>query len=151
MELRLYSFVNFYLSARQGGIQTGHASVRLLRKYAKLGEAWSYKLDMVNDWADNHETYIVLNGGPMTGVKGALDIIEKCEYPFSPFYESGEALGGILTCVAVVLPETVYNAMYNKNDVFPEWVYIDPISGSITQYSPEVLELVKLVKSSRLF
>jgi hypothetical protein len=108
MELRLYSFVNFYLTKSiQAGIQTGHCAVDLVRKYDVLNTVHK---QIVHDWADNHKTFIILNGGDMDSMINTVKIIEKLDYPHCIFHESRSALDGILTCVSVVLPETVFAA-----------------------------------------
>jgi len=60
-ELRLYCLVPYNLSPIQQGIQALHATVELGMKGNK-----DYK-----EWAKNHKTVIVLNGGT-TGKKGSL-------------------------------------------------------------------------------
>src|SRR5271167_740197 len=101
MELRLYSFVNFYLSSIQQGIQTGHAAVDLVRKYADRNRYNSditpENVEMVANWADNHKTFIVLNGGDLKSMCTLLVTLEKCGFPFVDFHESSDALGGIMT------------------------------------------------------
>lgn len=114
MELRLYSFVNFYLSDMQKGIQTGHAAVDLVREYVpdEPETVSQNHLNMVADWADNHKTFIVLNGGNNAGLKAAVGIINDIDLPWTCFYEDQDSLGGILTCIAVVVPENYFNAKY---------------------------------------
>jgi hypothetical protein len=111
MELRLYSFVNFYLSSIQQGIQTGHCAVDLVRKYANAVHAMDVKpCDMVAEWADKHKTFIILNGGDFDGIMAASKVVEESGYPFAFFHESAGALAGVRTCVSVVLPENLFNA-----------------------------------------
>ena len=66
-ELRFYCFVNFYLSSMQQGIQTGHAAVDIVRKYTCgelkfFNEVTPRKTSLVTKWADDHKTFITLNG-----------------------------------------------------------------------------------------
>jgi hypothetical protein len=156
MELRLYSFCNFYLSSIQQGIQTGHAAVRLVRKY--LGSASSCR-DMVKDWADNHETFIILNGGDNDGVEAAHAAIIGSGYPFDHFRESQGALGGMKTCCAVILPESVFNAKVDPHFGWAQSPSINYIStfeenGVLVHryFGPEDPEypLIQLLRSSRL-
>lgn len=122
-ELRFYAFTNFYISSIQHGIQTGHASVDLLRKYEqRLHDAQNSDNDhlkatrvsaaindlhVVRDWADNHKTYVILNGGDWFGVNKIFDIVAEAGFPFCDFYEPG--LGNIRTTVGVVLPDSIFN------------------------------------------
>jgi hypothetical protein len=56
LEKRLYFFVPYNISEIQKGIQAGHAALRYARKFGeKDPEVW--------DFIDNHETWIILNGG----------------------------------------------------------------------------------------
>ncbi len=117
MELRLYSFVNFYLSSIQQGIQTGHAAVKLVRKYQPRTQAqtpeqvaWNTRCTLVDEWAEFHETFYVLNGGDLAKLKLIATAVAATDFPFAKFIESQDALGGMLTAVAVVLPEHIFDA-----------------------------------------
>jgi len=58
LEVRMYFFVPYNISGIQKGIQAGHAALRYARAFsADNPEVW--------DFVDNHETWIVLNGGTM--------------------------------------------------------------------------------------
>lgn len=114
-ELRFYTFVNFYLSGIQNGIQTGHCSVRLVRKYTANGnpfnsEITDEKIHMVERWADSYETYIVLNGGDDENLNDIEQVVAKSGFPWANFIESKRALNNLRTCVGVVLPEYIFNA-----------------------------------------
>lgn len=157
MELRLYSFVNFYLSSIQQGIQTGHCAVDLVRKYTpwplnKYDEARAKQEQLVADWADNHKTFIILNGGDLDGVIEARKIIMQAEVPWESFYESQGALGGMLTCVACVLPETIFNA--RPTAVAGPQIYAHQADNEDTPiiYNPghQYYDLITLLRSSRL-
>src|ERR1051326_3748685 len=91
-ELRLYCFNQFYLSGIKNGIQAMHSSNVLLRKYAK--EQHLQPLDkklMAIDWADNHITVVVLNGGDCQNMSKLRGLLEspKNPYPFAAFKETG--------------------------------------------------------------
>jgi hypothetical protein len=147
MELRLYCFVDWMLSSIQQGIQTGHAAVDLVRKYPRNA--------MVSDWADNHKTFIILNGGDYEGVREALRITSETKFPFVPFYESKRANGGRITCVAVVLPETVFNAApfidtsYTPSKLFR---HVDEKTGDEIVYASDhkLYEFLTLLKGCAL-
>jgi hypothetical protein len=99
-ELRCYTFTIFQLSPIQQGIQAGHAAVELtLRGH-----------DLTLEWARNHKTLVCLNGGT---TKDVLDLTtflanQQNPYPWTYFQESEEFLAGIVTSVAIVLPERVF-------------------------------------------
>lgn len=133
-ELRLYSFVNFYLSAIQQGIQTGHAAVQMLRNYDAADEN---KKQLVYEWADDHKTFIVLNGGANAQIREVCALLTSLDYPWAPFCEDEQSLGGIITCVAVVLPDDVFN-MERKTNIHGEIVYSwtrEVEGGSLTYMS----------------
>ena len=113
-------FVNImYLLSGQTGIQAQHASTRLMLKYWNLDNQEEYlgpnkKVDIVKEWADKHETSIVLNGG-MHG-----DLVElhnwlcqnqnEISVPFASFEESEYALNDVMTSIAIVLPQWIWGA-----------------------------------------
>jgi hypothetical protein len=117
--LRLYSFVTFYLAKGiHAGIQTGHAAVDLTRKYMpNKGESEEH-VAMVAQWADIDKTFIVLNGGMHFEMQQVLDTVRDSGYPFAVFHESQEALAGIMTSVVVVLPESIYDMRRVPNQYF---------------------------------
>lgn len=107
-ELRLYTFTNFYLSSIQQGIQPAHSQNELMMA-AALGEMPGS--DMLYDWAENHKTIICLNGGDNKGINEWCGFLHHTSnpFPFAPFFESEDALGGIMTSVAVVLPARIFD------------------------------------------
>lgn len=132
-QLRFYSYTNFYISSIQHGIQTGHASVDLLQKYRREfdnainSENDSEKVNriakardnlaVVTDWADNHKTYVVLNGGDDIGITQINDLVSKTGFPFIDFKEPG--LGNIRTCVGIILPDEIFTM--KRTFVKTEW------------------------------
>ena len=69
LEMRMYFFVPYNISEMQRGIQAGHASLRYARLFsAEYPEVW--------DFVDNHETWIVLNGGTMNDSRDFEGIAE---------------------------------------------------------------------------
>lgn len=113
--MRLYTFGNFYFSSIQQSIQGAHAAVELFNKYIPH----PYNDNMVDDipqinqlwdWSNNHKTMICLNGGMNSDLISTKEFFEdeNNPYPWSTFYESEEAMGGILSNVCIVLPEKVY-------------------------------------------
>lgn len=158
MELRLYCFVNFYLSSIQQGIQTGHAAVDLVRKYTAHGNPLrasitSYHEHLVEQWADNYKTFIILNGGDSVGIANATDLIAKNGvFPWASFSESENSLKGIQTCVAVVLPEYIFAAekQFKENGDY-DWIYrYEEEKSQVYSRGHQHFELVNFVKNCRL-
>jgi hypothetical protein len=152
-ELRLYAFVNFYLSSIQQGIQTGHASVDIIRKYVHpMAAVEPRHTEMVADWADNYKTYITLNGGRHVDIKKALVLAEKSGFPFAPFHEDEDSLGGLMTAVAVVLPDYIFNLRRKFENGVVRYEWIEPTSGAkyLIQETDELFEFVDFLKSKDL-
>ena len=122
MGLRLYSFCNFYISQIQGGIQTAHLVHELFNKYGTVDNSKGFS--QLDKWSRNHKTIIVLNGGPNEYLRSRwmmfqreLSAVEdeiKCKLPWSSFNEDEFSLGGVMTCVGVVLPECIFDAVDYK-------------------------------------
>lgn len=106
--MRLYTFINMYLSSIQQGIQTAHIVHELFNKYLHNNVARPYEL--LYDWSENHKTIIVLNGGDAFDIDNLYHFLLKDEnpYPFTSFHESEDALWGVTTGVGIVLPESIY-------------------------------------------
>lgn len=117
----MYVLANFYLSSIQQGIQSAHVVHELFVKY-------KYNFDLSSrlyDWAENHKTMIVLNGGMNEGILAIaqlfVDEAKKLSFPapFTSFNEDETSLGGIMTGVGIVLPEEIYDAVdYRKASPF---------------------------------
>jgi len=102
MESRLYSFAHSWLSGIQKGIQTQHATVRLLREKSRNKS--------VIRWADKDQTTIVLEGGGSHALEDKFNIFnELTDFPCQIFYEDQESLSGAPTAVVVILPDWFYN------------------------------------------
>lgn len=119
--MRCYHLCNFYLSSIQQGIQSAHSQMELFVKY----EIDSLQKTSLVEWAKFHKTMIVLNGGMLSDMVKSLEFLNTDEniYPWAPFNESEEALGGILTNIAIVLPEKIY--------LTAEWIRKKIVSESL--------------------
>jgi hypothetical protein len=112
--MRFYGFGNYYLSSLQQGLQAAHAAVDLHVKYNIL-EQGHYDIkpcqDMYNDWAQNHKTMVLLNGGNSADLQDLFDFLycEENPYPFVKFHEDEVSLNGALTYVGMILPEKIYS------------------------------------------
>ena len=117
MESRLYTFVNpLYMKEIQHGIQSLHVGGELHQKYHRI--CICAESDLLYDWNDNHKTVIVLAGGPHGELVAIRDYMftdaRMLGLPFAHFNEDEYSLGGILTCVGVVVPEPLYNAVNGR-------------------------------------
>lgn len=111
--MRLYTFTNWYLSSVQQGIQPQHLTSEFFVKYPNESQTPD---NVLWDWAKNHKTTICLNGGNNAGLLDIYAQLEqicpKANLPFCKFHEDQDSLGGILTCVGIVVPERIY--AYNE-------------------------------------
>lgn len=136
MDYRLYFFTNFYISSIQKGIQAGHCAVELMN-----GQYRDHPV--TRDWATNHKTFIVLNGGAQLELEHTYEVLSRnvASYPFALFKEDA-GLNYALTCVGIIVPEHIYEFTsknrgcsiigYGKGAVVPE---------SICQaHAPEIYE-----------
>lgn len=126
-ELRCYHFGHFQLSSIQQGIQGAHAQMELFVKYniaesTELDNIPEYapttpelqfieKTNMLYDWGKNHKTMICLNGGNTEGLHMVNDHLDSPDNPFpwANFHESEDAMAGLMTNVAIVLPDYIFN------------------------------------------
>ena len=104
---RCYHFGNFYLSSIQQGIQSAHAQTNMFLKYDKGQSTHS---TVLYEWAKN-PTMICLNGGMNSDLVRLEHHLNQYndKYPFASFREDEDALDSILTNVAIILPDTIYN------------------------------------------
>ena len=136
--MRLYSLTNMYLSPIQQGIQTAHALHELYENYAGFSNETSSK---IHEWAKNHKTIIVLNGGYQSSIAESVelfaDITNTLYLPYAFFNEEKNALNGALTAACIVVPEEIYNMSETKTvtTIHDDWKrnaysnFIDPVTN----------------------
>jgi hypothetical protein len=176
---RLYTFVNFYLSSIQQGIQSAHIVSNLFVKYSR--DTLENDYDVANDalwhWAEHDKTMIVLNGGTAFDIRQnyieVTALASKCDVfaiPFTFFQEDHNALGiyehGVVTGFGMVVPQEMWGATeypldQNKlnvtGDYFPfatSYVYENIVNDkksyvSFLVESPES-KLISLIKKHSL-
>lgn len=106
--MRAYFFGNMYLSSIQQGIQALHATSEMFVKYhGRDGNA----NETLMDWAANHKTVCLMNGGFNSAIRELVNFFDNEENPFpwAEFHEEEDSLDGALTCVGIVLPEKIYD------------------------------------------
>jgi hypothetical protein len=176
--MRLYSFVNFYLSSIQQGVQTGHLSNEMTVKYLLNGapHITSGAVMTIKEWLKDHKTYIILNGGAAFDIESTFmmleDISKELNLPYDCFYEDEVSLKGMMTCCGIIVPEKYYAAMdYTKfanitlkdgfeprsiNNRESYFYYVnqerDRLVRGYVEYQPDSPEwaLINLIKSCRL-
>jgi hypothetical protein len=68
---------------------------------------------ILNNWAANHKTIIVLNGGTTENIQSIFQDLwlnANVQLPFDKFHEDENSLGGIITCCGIIVPEEMYEA-----------------------------------------
>ena len=112
---------DYYLSSLQQGLQAAHTVSELFVKY-KNAELYE---KLIYDWAKNHKTMVLLNGGNCDGLNSIHTYFTLLESqgsinPFAQFFEDGASLNQALTYVGILVPETVYgmNDLIVRNNLF---------------------------------
>ena len=109
--MRCYCITNMYLSPIQKGIQSAHAVHTLFTDYRGLETEDCQASKDLYDWAELHQTMIVLNGGPSPAMEDGLGLLKRAcgghRRAWSYFKESW--LNDALTCLAVVAPTWYYD------------------------------------------
>lgn len=121
--------------------------------------------EMLYDWGKNHKTMIVLNGGYLADMQEALEFFKHPQnpYAFTEFYEGEDVLGGIMTNIAIVLPEKIYktskfirNRMVGEslvinNTLAPEtFSKVSQILNSFGDFTPFEIQLTSYMNNFRL-
>ena len=92
-EFRMYSMALYQLSGIQAGIQAGHAWVEY---GVKTKDVKRYE-----EWAENHKTVIVLDGGTTNTMKEHIKMLNKLDIECVEFHEPD--LGGVVTAFSFLL------------------------------------------------
>lgn len=101
----------YNLSGIQKGIQAGHAAVEYSR-YA-MDRVGGY--EQYAEFADNHKTFILLDGGSSNDMQYRLLELDDLEIPNAVFHEPD--LNNSLSAIAFILPEDVYGIDLNNPGV----------------------------------
>lgn len=118
----MFSWSHYMLSTIQQSIQAGHCWVDMA---ADSRHHNSNVCDTFWDWAEYYKTVNVRNGGDSTALAEIVETLMQIKvderYPIGVFSED-ESLENCLTCVSVVIPESVYawKPETNKDDGHPE-------------------------------
>lgn len=124
LELKMYFLVPYQIIPIQQGIQSLHAVARFARATKDIPKIE----ELYNDWVDNHETVIVLNGGTTNTNPdrlGTLNVylneLTKLGVFVQPFYEPD--LGDQLTSIGLLVDERVFNK--EKYPDFNQCVHVE--------------------------
>lgn len=111
LDVRMYFFTVSSLKGISQGIMCGHAALRYARLFsADNPEVW--------DFVDNHETWIILNGGttnderdfesiPVGSLNQIGDQLQENDIKFSYFVEPD--LNNALTAICFICDERIFN------------------------------------------
>jgi hypothetical protein len=113
--MKAYFFTHSYLSSIQKGIQAAHCLAEMALgcvSYTGYTEHPNKKLlGGFKEWAEDHKTIIILNGGNCAALWDIWHTLCKMqydlhtEYPQDHFYEDGATLNQAITSVGIIIPE----------------------------------------------
>lgn len=139
---RLYTFTNYYMSPIQHGIQTAHIVGDLAAIYASSRHSELSAAELINhlnnqilflDWAENHKTIIVCNGGnsaDLLSLYQQLSVMDL-DFPFVKFHEDEQSLNGACTAVGIVLPSKIYDGAATIRNTRNNEIYDASLRGYI--------------------
>lgn len=106
--MRFYAFCNYYLSSLQQGLQAAHVLTEMsMKARLKGGQYWRH----YDNWASDHKTIILLNGGNDKDLRELLTFFNMSNpYLYGSFCEDQQSLNGAMTCVGIILPENIYES-----------------------------------------
>lgn len=148
--MRFYAFTNFYLSSIQKGIQAQHCTAELFTHYNRQSRGGKH----LYEWAQNHKTTIVLNGGNCADLKNLFltmrALCDELGLPYTSFSEDEQSLNGAITCVGVVLPASIYEtASVVRSQPGPgTLVSIDVVNGEPLSWAEQ--QLIDILNSHGL-
>jgi len=144
-----------YLQGIHAGIQSQHCTAEMFVKYA---ECLDGEDNLLYDWAENHKTTIVLNGGYASALYELsvfLDDDDENPYPWAYFKESEEALDGCITNVGIILPDKIFNYSQIRMDLLErnQWLNTYPAPRDLNGrmgYTDWEIELAEKVEACKL-
>lgn len=115
--MRLYTFGNYYLSSLQQGLQGTH----VLSEMMYLFDQKPTQRAMLLQWAKQHKTIVMLNGGNSASIQAIFERFEGfrrrgMKLPFAKFHEDAPSLGGALTACGILVPEPIYTLARTLRD-----------------------------------
>ena len=138
--MRAYFFVNTALSGIQKGLQVAHCAV-------EMGE----NNPTYDEWACEHKTIIVLEGGFNKELSEIEDFFGEIihPHPWAAFREDEDTLALAYTAVGIILPERIYEAARIAREEHYE-LGSSAFSIGDEQFTAWEIELIKLLNSRSL-
>lgn len=149
-EYRCYTFTHFMLSSIQQGIQSGHAAMELVNKYYDPEEVTyvqdEHNFEIVIDWIRDNKTIVCLNGGNSESMIELVQFLNtyKNPFPWVTFHEDESSMEGILTSIAIILPDRIYNT-----DLEELYSMASFVPGQFTEWEWELVNRVKSMSLAR--
>lgn len=142
----MFSFQHFQFAGIHAGIQSGHCWIEMATKYRKECFKGDFERSMFWDWAQNHKTVNIRNGGDQNRL---FEIVELFKDPLNNYpwvkWEEDSSCNNCLTCVSIVVPEKVYawepEGVSIGTPITPE-KFVTPI----TNFDQKLYELIKNTK-----
>lgn len=106
--LKAFLFAHTALKPICNGVQNAHSLAEMFVKYS---DEPSSKRDMLRDWARNHKTIVMRDGGDSHNLARINYILEQispiANIPYASFCESDSYMEGILTSVGFIMDKNV--------------------------------------------
>ena len=147
--MRFYAAGNYYLSSIQQGIQSSHVLSEMFIKYS----ATSSPGDVLRDWARNHKTMILLNGGNADSLRGFYSLLERSDASalvFAKFNEDAQSLDNALTSVGIIVPARLYDATWTNDAVYGfAGAWVDTTGKQLAGWEAEFVTALKGMSLAR--
>lgn len=147
---RAYFWGNFYLSSIQQGIQALHTLGNMFVNFpfdetATSDDAHLIRHNILMDWAANHKTVVIMNGGDSNDLAAIREIVFAQErFPCAYFDEEG--ISDALTCIGIVVDDTIVRHVDEVRSARREKRRFD--FGE--RLDPETYELVMLIANGMM-
>ena len=168
---RLYTFINFYLSSIQQGIQTAHIVSEIFSKYKNPNDQNLTEYQALYQWASKDKTIVVLNGGTSFDIRQdyikissiAEQLLKLSRYetggkwflPHAFFTEDFNALGaydnGVVTGFGIIIPEEIWGAQPVPQPEIGWAVNHDPLIHNLYYQFNKIGEGNKIISSTKFF
>lgn len=111
--LRTYIFCHSMLSPTAVGVQAQHSTNEMWLKYFRRHlETTKQRSILARTAHPDNKTTIFLDGGKSRGLHDTLEILKVNKFPYAGFHEDNDSAEGILTSVACVLPDYIWDCPY---------------------------------------
>ena len=146
LELRMYGFAPYNVAEIAKGIQYGHAVVEYAQDH--------FNDELYQEWAKNHKTFIILNGGTSSTMEGIEKFLTDNKFVHAIFREPD--LNNMLSGICFIVDERVFNKKkypdleeflktvdgYSESENYQDW--INSVGGEQNVILREFLSNYKL-------